>query len=97
MQRCASSSATWIGQQQLWFGQREAVLLSDPDDLHEKLALAVNIRQLDPLPTAGGFLQRSAIRIAGDIGQAGDRLQSPILLNFEEMLYRLSAALIAPC
>jgi hypothetical protein len=51
MQRCASSSATWIGQQQLWFGQREAVLLRDPDDLHEKLALAVNIRQLDPLPT----------------------------------------------
>ena len=30
-------------------------------------------------------------------GQAGDRLQSPILLNLEEMLYRLSAALIAPC
>lgn len=70
MQGFASAPATWIGQQQLWFGQREAALLTDPGDLLEKLALAVNIRQLDPLPSAGGFLQRSAIRIAGDIGLA---------------------------
>lgn len=70
MQGCPSASASWIAQHQLCFGQAEAPLLRDPEDLHEKLALAVNIRQLDPLPSADGFQQRSAIRIAGDIGLA---------------------------
>lgn len=70
MSSVARQRTSGIAGHSLWFGEREAPLLSDPDDLQEKLALAVNIRQLDPLPCPEGFQQRSSIRIAGDIGLA---------------------------
>lgn len=63
-------TAGWVGSADLAFGNREARLLSDLDDLHEKLSLAINLRQLQPCAARLQVAQRSALRLVGDIGIA---------------------------
>lgn len=50
------------------FGNGEAELLDDLDDLHEKLSLALNLRRLEPCADRSVVAQRSAVRLLGDIG-----------------------------
>lgn len=63
-------TAGWVGSADLAFGNREARLLSDLDDLHEKLSLAINLRQLQPCAARLQVAQRSALRLVCDIGIA---------------------------
>jgi hypothetical protein len=64
----SGDSAAWVGQSLLPFGNDEARLFSNLDDLHEKLALAMNLRRLEPCAHGLPVAQRSALRLVGDIG-----------------------------
>jgi hypothetical protein len=60
--------AAWIATAQLPFGNAEALLLNHLDELHEKLALAMNLRRLEPCAHDVPVAQRSVLRLLGDIG-----------------------------
>lgn len=64
---CSHDSAAWVGASRLPFGNAEAELVHDLADLHEKLALAVNLRRLEPCAHRLEVAQRSALRLFGDI------------------------------
>jgi hypothetical protein len=65
---CGGDSAAWVAHAPLPFGHGEAGLLRSLDDLHEKLALAMNLQRLEPCVQGGVVAQRSALRLVGDIG-----------------------------
>lgn len=60
--------AAWVATAQLPFGNAEALQLDHLDALHEKLALAMNLRRLEPCGHGVPVAQRSALRLLGDIG-----------------------------
>ncbi len=60
--------AAWVANAQLPFGNAEALQLDQLDALHEKLALAMNLRRLEPGGHGVPVAQRSALRLLGDVG-----------------------------
>ncbi len=61
-------SAGWVAVAQLPFGDGEAQLFDNLDELHERLSLAMNLRRLEPCANRVTLAQRSALRLVGDIG-----------------------------
>lgn len=64
------AAACWVSGARLAFGNSDAPLLRDLDDLHEKLSLAINLRDLQPCAARLQLAQRSALRLVGDTGIA---------------------------
>jgi hypothetical protein len=61
-------AAPWVASAQLPFGTGEAQLFDNLDELHERLSLAMNLRSLEPCSNRETLVQRSALRLVGDIG-----------------------------
>lgn len=66
--RPGGDPTAWVAATRLAFGNAEATPLIDLESLHEKLSLAINLRSIEPRGRRELLAQRSALRLAGDIG-----------------------------